>query len=168
MRVGERAARIAARFGVEPEEVELVWLAGSLHDLGKLAVPEEILRKRGPLTSAERATVEGHAELGSSMLAEAGAEPIAGWVRHHHERWDGGGYPDGIPGLQIPLVARILFVADAYEAMMSRRPYRAALSPSAALAELRRGAGTQFDPEIVAALADEIGLAARRADALAS
>ena len=168
LRVGELAARIAVRLGVEHAEVELVWLAGSLHDLGKLAIPEEILRKRGPLTPAERATVEGHAELGSSMLAEAGAEPIARWVRHHHERWDGGGYPDGIPGLEIPLVARILFAADAYEAMTSRRPYRAALSPREALRELRRGAGTQFDPEIVAALAQEIGLAARHADALAS
>jgi diguanylate cyclase (GGDEF)-like protein len=168
LRVGELAARLAARLGLGPEEVELVRLAGSLHDLGKLAVPESILRKRDPLTPAERATVEGHAELGSSMLAEAGAEPIARWVRHHHERWDGRGYPDGILGLEIPLVARILFATDAYEAMTSSRPYCEALSPRDALAELRRGAGTQFDPEIVAALADEVGLAARHADALAS
>jgi diguanylate cyclase (GGDEF)-like protein len=167
-RVGELAARVAVGLGVDAEEVELVWLAGSLHDLGKLAIPEDILRKHGPLTPGERATLEGHAELGSSMLAEAGAEPIARWVRHHHERWDGEGYPDGIPGRDIPLVARILFAADAYEAMTSPRPYRAALSPREALSELRRGAGTQFDPEVVAALADEIGLAARRASALAS
>ena len=168
LRVGELAARIAVRLGVESEEVGLVWLAGSLHDLGKLAIPEMILRKPGPLTPAERATLEGHAKLGSSMLAEAGAEPIALWVRHHHERWDGCGYPDGIPGREIPLGARILFAADAYEAMTSPRPYRGALSPREALAELRRGAGTQFDPEVVAALADEVGLSARRVSALAS
>jgi diguanylate cyclase (GGDEF)-like protein len=168
LRVGELAARIAVRLGVESEEVRLVWLAGSLHDLGKLAIPETILRKPGPLTPAERTTLEGHAKLGSSMLAEAGAEPLALWVRHHHERWDGGGYPDGIPGREIPLVARIVFAADAYEAMTSPRPYRAALSPREALAELRREAGTQFDPEVVAALADEIGLSARRVSALAS
>ena len=168
LRVGELAARIAVRLGVEPDEVELVWLAGSLHDLGKLAIPEEILRKRDPLTPEERSAVEGHAKVGSSMLADAAAEPIARWVRHHHERWDGSGYPDGILAGEIPLGARILFVADAYQAMTSSRPYRAALTPREALAELRRCAGTQFDPEIVSALADEVGLAARRADALAS
>jgi diguanylate cyclase (GGDEF)-like protein len=168
LRVGELAARIALRLGVDSEEVELVWLAGSLHDLGKLAIPEDILRKREPLTAEERAALEGHVTLGSSMLAGAGAEPIARWVRHHHERWDGGGYPDGIPAGEIPLGARILFVADAYQAMTSSRSYRAALTPREALAELRRCAGTQFDPAIVAALADEVGLAARRADALAS
>src|SRR5438105_4381082 len=168
LRVGELAARIAVRLGVEPDEVELVWLAGSLHDLGKLAIPEEILRKRDPLTPEERSAVEGHAKVGSSMLADAAAEPIARWVRHHHERWDGSGYPDGILAGEIPLGARILFVADAYQAMTSSRPYRAALTPREALTELRRCAGTQFDPEIVSALADEVGLAARRADALAS
>jgi diguanylate cyclase (GGDEF)-like protein len=168
IRVGELAARIAVRLGVEPEEVELVWLAGSLHDLGKLAIPEQILRKRDALTPDERTALEGHAKVGSSMLAEAGAEPIAQWVRHHHERWDGEGYPDGIPAAEIPLGARILFVADAYQAMTSSRPYRPALAPLEALVELRRCAGTQFDPEIVAALADEVGLAARREDALAS
>jgi diguanylate cyclase (GGDEF)-like protein len=168
LRAGELAARIAVRLGVAGDQVELLWLAGSLHDLGKLAVPEAILRKRDPLTPEERATLEGHAEVGSSMLVEAGAEPIAAWVRHHHERWDGRGYPDGIPGEEIPLGGRILSVADAYQAMTAARPYRPAVSPRAALAELRRCAGTQFDPEIVAALEAEVGLGVRPIDALAS
>jgi diguanylate cyclase (GGDEF)-like protein len=168
VRVGELAARIALRLGVDAEEVELVWLAGSLHDLGKLAIPEDILRKPDQLTPDERATLEGHVTLGSAMLADAGAEPIADWVRHHHERWDGGGYPDGIRAHEVPLGARILFVADAYQAMTSSRAYRTALTPREALAELRRCAGTQFDPAIVTALADEVGLAARQPDALAS
>jgi HD-GYP domain-containing protein (c-di-GMP phosphodiesterase class II) len=169
LRVGELAARVAARLGVDAEEVELLWLAGSLHDLGKLAVPEEILRKREPLAPEERRALEGHAKIGASLLADAGAEPVATWIRHHHERWDGRGYPDGIPAAEVPLGARILFVADAYQAMTANRPFRPALTPHEALAELRRCAGTQFDPEVVTALEAEVEVAAPpRLDALAS
>jgi diguanylate cyclase (GGDEF)-like protein/putative nucleotidyltransferase with HDIG domain len=158
-RVAELAARIATRLGVDAEQVELTRLAGSLHDLGKLALPEELLRKEGPLSGSERLLLERHPQIGFRMLESLGVDPIADWVLHHHERWDGGGYPDGIPGERIPLGARILFVADAYDAMTSDRVYRPRLDPEEALAELRRCAGTQFDPGIVAAFVAEVGAA---------
>ena len=92
------------------------------------------------------------------MLESLGVDPVADWVLHHHERWDGSGYPDGLPGDRIPLGARIIFVADAYDAMTSERVYRRRVAPEQAVAELERCAGSQFDPEIVAALADELAL----------
>ena len=155
-RVSELAARIAIRLGLEPEQVELTRLAGSLHDLGKLAVPEEILRKPGALSDSERLVLERHPQIGFRMLDSLGVDPVAEIVLHHHERWDGTGYPDGLSGEDIPLCARIIFVADAYDAMTSDRVYRLKRSPSAALAELWRCAGTQFDPGIVAAFAEEL------------
>jgi diguanylate cyclase (GGDEF)-like protein len=167
-RVGELAARIAVRMGVDKEQVELTRLAGSLHDLGKLAIPEEILRKPGPLTDGERLVLERHPQIGFRMLESLGVDPVADWVLHHHERWDGSGYPDGIPGERIPLGARILFVADAYDAMTSDRVYRRRLSDADALAELERCAGTQFDPDIVAAFVGELAGDARPAALLAS
>jgi diguanylate cyclase (GGDEF)-like protein/putative nucleotidyltransferase with HDIG domain len=157
-RVAELAARTARRLGLPDEEVELTRLAGSLHDLGKLAIPEEILRKPGPLTEPERIVLERHPQIGFRMLESLGVDPVADWVLHHHERWDGSGYPDGLSGEQIPLGARIIFVADAYDAMISERVYRRRVSPEEAIAELGRCAGTQFDPDVVAALAEELAL----------
>jgi diguanylate cyclase (GGDEF)-like protein/putative nucleotidyltransferase with HDIG domain len=154
--VGELAARIAARMGLEIEEVELLRLAGSLHDVGKLAIPEEILRKPGPLNDAERIVLERHPQIGFRMLDSLGIEPVATWVLHHHERWDGAGYPDCLDGDTIPLGARILFVADAYDAMTTERVYRGRLSHEQALRELERCAGTQFDPGVVTAFKDEL------------
>jgi diguanylate cyclase (GGDEF)-like protein len=156
-RVGELAARVAASLGLDAEQVELTRLAGSLHDLGKLAIPEEILRKPGTLADSERLVLERHPQIGFRMLDSLGVDPVADLVLHHHERWDGGGYPDGLHGEQIPLGARIIFVADAYDAMTSDRIYRPKRSSEAALAELERCAGTQFDPGIVAAFAEELG-----------
>jgi diguanylate cyclase (GGDEF)-like protein/putative nucleotidyltransferase with HDIG domain len=169
-RVAELAARIAERVGLDERQVELTRLAGSLHDLGKLAIPEEILRKPGPLTDPERLVLERHPQIGFRMLESLGVDPVAEWVLHHHERWDGTGYPDRLSGERIPLGARILFVADAYDAMTSDRVYRARLTAEAALEELQRCAGTQFDPEIVHALADELAFTPQlvTADALAS
>ena len=169
-RVADLAARLAERLGLDEEQVELTRLAGSLHDLGKLAIPEEILRKPGPLTDPERLVLERHPQIGFRMLESLGVDPVAEWVLHHHERWDGTGYPDRLGGPRIPLGARILFVADAYDAMTSDRVYRSRLTAEAALEELQRCAGTQFDPEIVLALADELALTppASTADALAS
>jgi diguanylate cyclase (GGDEF)-like protein/putative nucleotidyltransferase with HDIG domain len=155
-RVAELAARTARRLGLPEEDVELTRLAASLHDLGKLAVPEEILRKPGPLTEPERIVLERHPQIGFRMLESLGVDPVAEWVLHHHERWDGSGYPDGLPGDQIPLGARIIFVADAYDAMTSERVYRRRVGASEAIAELQRCAGSQFDPEIVTALAGEL------------
>jgi diguanylate cyclase (GGDEF)-like protein/putative nucleotidyltransferase with HDIG domain len=156
-RVADLAARTARRLGLQEEEVELTRLAASLHDLGKLAIPEEILRKPGPLTDPERMVLERHPQIGFRMLESLGVDPVADWVLHHHERWDGSGYPDGLPGDEIPLGARIIFVADAYDAMTSERVYRRRVDPEQAIAELRRCAGSQFDPGIVNALADELG-----------
>jgi diguanylate cyclase (GGDEF)-like protein/putative nucleotidyltransferase with HDIG domain len=158
-RVAELAAKVAARLGLDREMIELARLAGSLHDLGKLAIPEEILRKPGPLTDPERLVLERHPQIGFRMLDSLGIEPVAEWILHHHERWDGTGYPDRLPGPMIPLGARIIFVVDAYDAMTSDRVYRGRLTPRAALSELQRCAGTQFDPEVVDALAEELDLA---------
>lgn len=157
-RVAELAARIATRSGADAETIELTRLAASLHDLGKLAIPEEILRKPGPLTEPERMVLERHPQIGFRMLESLGVDPVADWVLHHHERWDGAGYPDGLAAEEIPLGARILFVADAYDAMTNDRVYRSKLSDEEALAELERCSGTQFDPEIVAAFAEEVDL----------
>jgi putative nucleotidyltransferase with HDIG domain len=156
--VGELAARVARLLGLETEEVELVRLAGSLHDLGKLAVPEEILRKPGALTDAELLVLRRHPQIGFRMLRSLGVEPVSQWVLHHHERWDGRGYPHGLGGEEIPLGSRILFVADAYDAMTSDRVYRPRIDHERAIAELERCAGTQFDPEVVAAFSAGVRL----------
>ena len=159
-RVSDLAARIATRMGVDREQVELTRLAASLHDLGKLAIPEEILRKPGPLSETERLVLERHPQIGYRMLESLGVDPVADWVLHHHERWDGTGYPDALGGEEIPLGARIIFVADAYDAMTSDRVYRGRLTDDEAIAELARCSGSQFDPDVVATLADELGIGA--------
>jgi diguanylate cyclase (GGDEF)-like protein/putative nucleotidyltransferase with HDIG domain len=148
-RVANLAAEIATQLGLPAEEVELTRLAGSLHDLGKLAIPEEILRKPAALSDAERLVLERHPQIGYRMLESLGVDPIANWVLHHHERWDGSGYPDGLAEDRIPLGARIIFVSDAFDAMTSDRLYREALSYEQAVAEVERCAGSQFDPEVV-------------------
>jgi putative nucleotidyltransferase with HDIG domain len=156
VRVGALAARIASRLDLHPDEVELMRLAGGLHDLGKLAVPDEILRKPGPLTEAERLVLERHPQVGYRMLESLGAERVADAVLHHHERWDGAGYPDGLHGDDIPLGSRIILVAETFDALTSDCPYREKLELEDALAELEACAGTQFDPDAVAALVAEL------------
>jgi diguanylate cyclase (GGDEF)-like protein/putative nucleotidyltransferase with HDIG domain len=155
-RVAQLAVRIASRIGLNREELELTRLAASLHDLGKLALPEDLLRKPAPLTEPERIVLQRHAEIGFRMLESLGIDPVAEWVLHHHERWDGTGYPDRLAGTEIPLGARIIFVADAYDAMTSDRIYRRRRSADEALAEISRCAGTQFDPSVVEALEAEL------------
>jgi HD-GYP domain-containing protein (c-di-GMP phosphodiesterase class II) len=167
-RVAELSARVAVRLGLDQEQIELTRLSGSLHDLGKLAIPEEILRKPGTLTDSERLVLERHPQIGFRMLDSLGVDAVADIVLHHHERWDGAGYPDGMRGEEIPLGARIIFVADAYDAITSDRVYSPKRSSGAALAELERCAGTQFDPTIVAAFAEELEIAGAASVAVAS
>jgi HD-GYP domain-containing protein (c-di-GMP phosphodiesterase class II) len=151
--VGELAARIGDCLGLTAEEVELLRIAGLLHDLGKVAVPEHILSKPGPLTETEHEAIALHPLVGYRMLNSLRIEPVATWVLHHHERYDGHGYPDGLAGEGIPIGSRILLVADAYEAMTTDRLYRTTRSTDDALEEIRRCSGTQFDPLVVDALA---------------
>ena len=130
---------------------ELVHAAG-LHDIGKAAIPDELLDKHGPLSADDQALLRSHSVVGEHILAAVGPPPAVGeLVRCSHERWDGFGYPDGRRAEDIPLGARVIAVCDAYETMVSERHYSAALDPVAALAELRRGAGRQFDPRVVTA-----------------
>jgi putative nucleotidyltransferase with HDIG domain len=150
-RVGRYSGAIAAELDLDGERVEAVRLAGLLHDIGKLAVSDHILKKPGPLTGSEWHEIREHPRIGAEMLQAAGLDDISGWVRSHHERPDGRGYPDGLFGDRIPLEARILSVADCYEAMTSQRTYSEALRPDEARAELRRHSGTQFDGIVVAA-----------------
>ena len=140
-------------------------LGALLHDVGKLAVPSSVLLKRGPLTEAEFGQMRRHPVAGARMLKTLGAPPtILPVVLHHHERWDGSGYPTGQKGEEIPLEARMLCIADSFDAMTSTRPYRAPKSPGEAMDELERCAGTQFDPELVERLRRGLGRGgARRA-----
>jgi HD-GYP domain-containing protein (c-di-GMP phosphodiesterase class II) len=126
-------------------------VAGVLHDLGKVGVADAILRKAGPLDEPEWAEMRRHPELGARILANARLHDVSSWVLAHHERIDGLGYPEGLNGSQIPLEARILAVADAFEAMTAERPYGEAMSREAAVVELRSCTGTQFDAEVVEA-----------------
>jgi HD-GYP domain-containing protein (c-di-GMP phosphodiesterase class II) len=126
-------------------------IAGVLHDIGKLAVADAVLHKPGALTPEEWEDVRRHSEVGARILSHAGLNDVAAWVLAHHERVDGLGYPAGLEAEQIPLEARILAVADAYEAMTADRPYRRALGASRAEEELAACAGRQFDPRVVGA-----------------
>ncbi|HUA50309.1 MAG TPA: diguanylate cyclase [Solirubrobacteraceae bacterium] len=147
--VGEYARQTALALGLAEDRVERIHAAGVLHDLGKLGIADAILHKPGRLDDAEWREIMRHPEIGARILEHAGMPDIAGWVRAHHERLDGGGYPRGTVGDQIPLEARILAVADAYEAMVADRPYRAGVSGAVACAELTRCSGSQFDPAVV-------------------
>ncbi|MHB8470803.1 MAG: bifunctional diguanylate cyclase/phosphohydrolase [Gaiellaceae bacterium] len=156
-RVSELATRIARRLGIDEAQIELTRLAASLHDLGKLAIPEEILRKPSALDEPERLLLQRHPQIGYRMLESLGVEPVAACVLHHHERWDGAGYPHRLRAEEIPLGARIIFVADAYDAMTSKRVYREPLTVREAIAEIERCSGSQFDPAIVDAFSEEVG-----------
>jgi putative nucleotidyltransferase with HDIG domain len=151
-RVGASSRRLAITLGLLPAEVEVIARAGLLHDIGKIGIPEAVLRKTGPLSPEEWEVMRRHPEIGAQIVAPfefftAGAVVI----RHHHERVDGSGYPDRLAGAAIPLGARIVAVADVYDALTSDRPYRSALTSDAARAHLEAQAGRGLDEEIVGA-----------------
>jgi HD-GYP domain-containing protein (c-di-GMP phosphodiesterase class II) len=148
--VARLAERTAERLGLPPEEVRRIGLAAELHDVGKAAIPETIQTKSSPLDDAEWAFMRRHTLIGERIvLAAESLAHTAELVRSSHERFDGTGYPDGLAGADIPLGACVIAICDAFDAMTSERPYRAALGVEEALAELRRCAGTQFHPAIV-------------------
>jgi diguanylate cyclase (GGDEF)-like protein/putative nucleotidyltransferase with HDIG domain len=154
--VAELAVAIAEHHGIEGGHLERLRVAALLHDVGKIAVPDAILHKPSPLATNEQALMRDHVAVGHDILVAAGFVAEATWVLHHHEHLDGTGYPEGLGGAEIPLESRIISVADAYEAMTGARPYREALTTERALAELREGAGTQFDASCVRAVAEVV------------
>ncbi|MFC9845009.1 HD-GYP domain-containing protein [Streptomyces sp. NPDC060223] len=157
-RVGQASMMIARELGMDDERVEVLRFAGILHDVGKLGVPTRLLRKDGPLTPEERRVIELHPEYGHEMVRGIGFLGEArSAILHHHERLDGSGYPYGLIGAQIPEFARVVAVADAFDAMTSTRSYRRARPVPAALEELERCAGAQFDPGMVGALTRALG-----------
>lgn len=158
-RVGHLAALLARGAGLGDRMVRLVREAAPLHDLGKIAIPDSILLKPGRLSDEEYEVVKTHALLGARVLAGAESELLEvaeRIVRHHHERWDGAGYPDALEGEDIPVVARITAVADVFDVLVHERPYKDSWSVEAAAEEIRKGAGTQFDPAVVEVF-DELG-----------
>ncbi|MCS7235359.1 MAG: HD-GYP domain-containing protein [Armatimonadota bacterium] len=156
-RLASYAVAIGRRLGLSEVQLADLRVAGMLHDVGKIGISDTLLLKAGPLTPEEYETVKRHAVMGAEILSAAGfGEDVVRWVLHHHERWDGRGYPMGLAGEEIPLGARILAVADAYEVMTTGRSYRAPVLPGQALEELRRQRGAQFDPQVVDAFAEAL------------
>jgi two-component system, cell cycle response regulator len=151
--VAELAERVGARLGMRGAELRTLRWGALLHDVGKIEVRREVLNKPGPLTDAEFEEVKQHTVVGALMVERVSRfGKVHHLVRWSHERWDGDGYPDGLAGVAIPLGARVICVCDAFDAMVSNRPYRSAMSEAEALAELRTSAGSQFDPAVVEAL----------------
>ena len=162
--VVELARGVGHEFRLDQAALIELEFAARLHDLGKIAIPDAILLKRGPLDAEDWGIMRGHPIWGADTLARIpGLQAVATIVRFHHERWDGSGYPEGLRGERIPLPSRIISACDAYRAMTSNRPYRAALGRETALAELRRRAGAHFDATVVGALERVLTTSARRA-----
>jgi HD-GYP domain-containing protein (c-di-GMP phosphodiesterase class II) len=151
-RVSRFCLLIAERLNLTTKEKHYLYLTSMLHDIGKIGIPDELLNRPGKLTEEERDKVREHVSLGASMLKARGQiHPIVPRIRHHHEAYDGSGYPDGLKGEKIPLISRIVAVADTYDAMTSDRPYRKARSKGEAVAEIKRCSGKNFDPQVVEA-----------------
>jgi HD-GYP domain-containing protein (c-di-GMP phosphodiesterase class II) len=155
--VVDLAARLGERLGLDEESLRELHFAARVHDIGKVGVPDAILHKRGPLDDLEAELLREHSGWGAELVVRIpGLERVAVIVRHHHERYDGLGYPDGLAADEAPLESRILAVADAYVAMNEDRPYRRALSRAAVRRELLVGRARQFDPDVVEALEAEL------------
>lgn len=152
-RVAKNAVAIGREMGVGKPQLEELWWSGLLHDVGKIGLPESILQKPGPLSEAEKSEVRKHPEYGAEIVSPfcAGFPSITDGIRFHHERWDGLGYPSGLSKNQVPLFARIVAVADVFEALTSKRPYRDALTSEQAAIYIRRESGTHFAPDVVRA-----------------
>lgn len=158
-RVARIAAYLGSQLGLGDTQIHLLRAAAPMHDVGKIATPEEILRKPGPLSAEERLEMERHTEVGHRILAGAESELLQMAARialTHHERFDGTGYPQGLAGEEIPIEGRIVAVADVFDALLSDRPYRPALGHDEAIEQIRRGRGTQFDPEVVDVLLEHL------------
>src|SRR5262249_29301768 len=155
-RVALLVEAIAWRVGCDAEQVEQLKLAGRLHALGKIAIPDSVLQKPHSLTAEEQRQLAHHPEFGASLLDGMDIRPVDVWIRHHHEHWDGSGYPSGLVAEEIPFGSRVILVADAYDAITTERSYREAKSPDAAMAEIRAHAGSQFDPAVVEALEEHL------------
>jgi putative nucleotidyltransferase with HDIG domain len=167
--VVDLATRVARGLALGQVDVERVRAAAQLHDIGKVAIPDEVLNKPGPLDELEWAVMREHPVIGERILrAIPGMGAVARIVRHEHERWDGGGYPDGLTGTDIPIGARIILACDAYHAMTSDRPYRRAMAHADAIRELGGNAGSQFDPEVTEVLIGLLYGGRREAGAAAS
>jgi len=157
--VAELAASVALRLGLARSHARDVRYAALLHDVGKVAIPQEILTKPSSLTEEEWITMRSHAAIGGELVGRIEAfAHLAAAVRASHERWDGGGYPDGLVGEQIPLAARIISACDTYQAIVTDRPYRRAQPRTEAVAELRRVSGAQLDEQVVEALIQELAV----------
>jgi hypothetical protein len=157
-RVTEYAKKVARAMGLSEQEIESIEFAGRLHDIGKIGIDRSILRKRSRLNDREYREMQKHPNMGAEIAGKLKfLKKAEGYVSHHHERYDGQGYPDGIKGKEIPIGARILGVVDAFDAMTSDRPYRPALSVDIAVQELEKGTGKQFDPKIVKIFIELIG-----------
>ncbi len=148
-RVTEMSVSIAEHLGMSSEETETIKIAGTVHDIGKIGIKEDVLNKSGKLTAGEFEHVRDHSEIGKHILEPIGDREIIDIVAYHHEQYDGSGYPAGLSGEEIPIGARIIAVADCYDAMTSERPYRKAMAHKEAVAEIISGSGTQFDPKVV-------------------
>jgi diguanylate cyclase (GGDEF)-like protein/putative nucleotidyltransferase with HDIG domain len=149
-KVNTYAVALAEAVGLSPEDVSRVSTAALLHDIGKIGIPDRVLNKKSKLTKEDWEAIRSHPKLGATIVGNVpNLAPCVSTILHHHERWDGSGYPEGLKGEQISVEARILAIADAFEAMSAARPYRSALCNEKVIRELRRGAGSQFDPELV-------------------
>jgi HD-GYP domain-containing protein (c-di-GMP phosphodiesterase class II) len=156
-RVGEVAQKIGSAIGFSETEVGKLKLIGHLHDIGKIAIEDGILNKEGKLSEREQEEVQRHPEVGYRILsATSEMLDLADCVLAHHERWDGKGYPRGITGEEIPIEARVIALADSYDAMSSERPYRKALNEEVILYEIKKNAGYQFDPDIARVFVEKI------------